>query len=580
MIVLSIKLLHYFIRVVYMGFRLICFVGFLNLGILRKVIEVCFLPFTWSRFRFGWGLDLSSFSLVFIGVVRLITSVVLVFSYSYMNTHYHSLIFIIMLNLFVISIIFVISFNNLLIVILGWDGLGVISFFLIMYYQSPYRIFSGWFTLLINRLGDRFLIITVVLLLYQDLGSSFFSGLVYTNTGLSLVCLILGLITKRAIFPFSPWLPIAMRAPTPISSLVHSSTLVTAGLYLIMRISRLILVDPTVCQFIIWVRLFTTLYAGLRALVETDLKKLVALSTLRHLGFIGISFSRGILMLSYFHLLSHALFKRLIFIGVGDWISSGHHYQDSRSLSGGVILTPLSSFVIITSILSLLGIPFIIGFYSKDFVLESLLYSSYSSAYLVIVYLNVFLTFNYTLRVVGYSLTPVYSPSPFYTVSCLDFTHYFILSNLGLISLVFPYLYLVGLDLKVILSIPLLHVAPICLLVGCLIFFIYNIKTVKSYYLSTGTNILVIWSISYMLSMGLLYSSLVRLLYLTFSRRINKFVELGALSQLSQLVFVASVSHLSSNFIKFSIVFLPLLRVIILLFLLWVFTVGKLSFES
>lgn len=130
--------------------------------------------------------------------------------------------------------------------------------------------------------------------------------------------LLLGLITKRAIFPFSPWLPVAIRAPTPISALVHSSTLVTAGLYLIIRFESFIFLNSPLITLFLILSLFTSLYAGICSVFESDLKKLVALSTLSHLGFIGIALGIGCTSLAFFHLLVHALFKSLLFIGVGD----------------------------------------------------------------------------------------------------------------------------------------------------------------------------------------------------------------------------------------------------------------------
>ena len=130
--------------------------------------------------------------------------------------------------------------------------------------------------------------------------------------------LCLGLMTKRAIFPFSPWLPVAMRAPTPISALVHSSTLVTSGLYLLIQFEGLLFSQPSLSLLFLVASLFTRLYAGVRSIFESDLKKLVALSTLSHLGFIGMALASGSPNLAFFHLLVHALFKSLLFMGVGD----------------------------------------------------------------------------------------------------------------------------------------------------------------------------------------------------------------------------------------------------------------------
>ena len=140
--------------------------------------------------------------------------------------------------------------------------------------------------------------------------------------------LVLTFMTKRAIYPFSPWLPIAIAAPTPISALVHSSTLVTAGLYFIMRYRYVLYSSPQVMKYLFIASLFTSFYAGINTMFEVDLKKLIALSTLSHLGFIGIAFSIGLLYLRFFHLLVHALFKSLLFMTIGDIMINLNHSQD------------------------------------------------------------------------------------------------------------------------------------------------------------------------------------------------------------------------------------------------------------
>ena len=169
-----------------------------------------------------------------------------------------------------------------------------------------------------------------------------------------------------------------MAAPTPISALVHSSTLVTAGLYLIMRYSYLLYRSPEVIKYLFIASIFTSFYAGINTIFEVDLKKLIALSTLSHLGFIGIAFSIGLLYLSFFHLLVHALFKSLLFITIGDIIINLNHAQDARYLSGGYYITPFSVILINVSLVNLLGIPSLRGFFSKDLVLETIAYSNSS----------------------------------------------------------------------------------------------------------------------------------------------------------------------------------------------------------
>jgi NADH-ubiquinone oxidoreductase chain 5 len=195
---------------------------------------------------------------------------------------------------------------------------------------------------------------------------------------LVVMILVLTFMTKRALYPFSPWLPMAMAAPTPISALVHSSTLVTAGLYLMIRFSYLLYSSPDIIKYLFVARIFTSFYAGINTIFEVDLKKLIALSTLSHLGFIGMAFSIGMLYLRFFHLLVHALFKSLLFMTIGDIMINLNHAQDARYLSGGYFITPFSVFLIRVSLLNLLGLPSLSGFFSKDLVLETMSYSNAS----------------------------------------------------------------------------------------------------------------------------------------------------------------------------------------------------------
>ena len=232
----------------------------------------------------------------------------------------------------------------------------------------------------------------------------------------SYVCLFLAtaLITKSAIFPFSSWLPLAMSAPTPISALVHSSTLVTAGLYLLIRFSYYFYSCPVLIRAFTYLCIFTSLYAGLNTIFEIDIKKLIALSTLSHLGFIGIAFSVGLIYLRFFHLLAHALFKSLLFMSIGDVITNLSHSQDIRFLSKGATLTPFSSTTISISIVNLLGLPIVRGFFSKDLVLEAINYTHSSVFVVVVMYINVFFTYFYSYKLLSYSFQSVKTSSSFF----------------------------------------------------------------------------------------------------------------------------------------------------------------------
>lgn len=322
---------------------------------------------------------------------------------------------------------------------LGWDGLGLVSFFLIVFYQNQSSITSGLFTLIINRIGDCFFLITIILFFYTsfDLTCSHY----HVPRLLSISILLITFITKRAIFPFSPWLPLAIAAPTPISALVHSSTLVTAGLFLIMRFSYILYSSFFICKFLLIVRVYTSFYAGINTLYEKDLKKLIALSTLSHLGFIGIAFSVGLTYLAFFHLLTHALFKSLLFMAIGDIIINLNHSQDIRYLSTGILITPFSCLIMYVSLINLLGIPNIRGYFSKDLVLEIINYSRSSAILTFLVFCNVAFTYYYTYQLFFYSFQSS-KINPYQLFHSPMTLHSSLLLLLAIFSVVFGFFYI------------------------------------------------------------------------------------------------------------------------------------------
>jgi NADH-ubiquinone oxidoreductase chain 5 len=292
-----------------------------------------------------------------------------------------------------------------------------------------------------NRIGDGFFL--VCLSFMAILMPDFYAVNSFLPQSYMLpLLLILTFMTKRALYPFSSWLPMAMAAPTPISALVHSSTLVTSGLYLIIRFSYILYSFPALIKLLLIVRLFTSFYAGLNTIFELDLKKLIALSTLSHLGFIGMAFSSGLLSFSFFHLLAHALFKSLLFMCIGDIIINLSHSQDIRYLSSGVFYTPFSVLTIYVSILNLLGIPSISGFFSKDLVLESFHHSGAGVLAIFLLYLNVFFTYFYTFQLFYYSFSSN-KLTPFFMFHSSLKLHRVLIFLLGLLSTVFGRFFLI-----------------------------------------------------------------------------------------------------------------------------------------
>ena len=424
-------------------FLFIFFIVFFMLSIYISFInQSFFLSFSlfsmWNNdIKFSIYIDyISSW---FSSVVLFISCVVIIYSYFYMSPYSKSVYFLWLTNLFIASMLFVINFSNLFFIILGWDGLGLISFFLIVYYQNQSSITSGIFTLLMNRLGDRFFLVTITLLFYyySDLFSFRSNLLPFMGT----LFLLLTFITKRAIYPFSPWLPLAIAAPTPISALVHSSTLVTSGLFLIIRFSYIFYNSYFFIKLLLIFRMFTSFYAGINSIVEKDLKKLIALSTLRHLGFIGMAFSSGLLNLAFFHLLTHALFKSLLFISIGDIMINLNHSQDIRYLSSGMLYTPMSCIVMYVSLLNLLGLPSLRGYFSKDLVLEIINYSGSSVFVIFILFMNVFFTYYYTYQLFFYSFR-TNKVFPYQLFNSPSIFHSFLLLLLSLMTLVFRYFFI------------------------------------------------------------------------------------------------------------------------------------------
>ena len=287
---------------------------------------------------------------------------------------------------------------NLIRLLLGWDGLGVTSYLLVCYYIREKRFNARILTALTNRVGD----VGILLCIGLWVGSGMFNyGLVRgaslngLTTSLSLI--IIAAITKRAQIPFSAWLPAAMAAPTPVSALVHSSTLVTAGVYLLIRINYLIL-ERGWNKAILALGLLTILMAGAAAVLELDIKKIIALSTLRQLGVIFFSLGAGQPFIAFFHLISHAYFKAMLFIAAGAIIHRVKDYQDLRKIGRASRNLPRLAAICLVRNLSLCGFPFLSGFYSKDLILERFTTSGPGLALFILCLLATALTVIYRVR--------------------------------------------------------------------------------------------------------------------------------------------------------------------------------------
>lgn len=341
-------------------------------------------------------------SVLFISLVILISRLVILYSYGYIGGDFNKYIFIYILLMFVVSILLMIVSLNLFRILLGWDGLGLVSYCLVIYYQSENRNRAGIITVLTNRIGDIGLIFRLLFL------TNFYSWGIMEFNIIDNKILIVGIIimvaavTKRAQIPFSVWLPAAMAAPTPVSSLVHSSTLVTAGVYLIIRFNEFF-VERILREILLFISVLTIFVSGLSALFEIDLKKIIAFSTLRQLGVIILILSLGIYDLAFFHLLSHAVFKAILFLRAGRVIHGIIGYQDIRILGIISLVSPFISYIMVLSRLSLRGVLFLSGFYSKDIILEYIYLYNINWTMLLLIFISTIFTVLYSLRLVYYS---------------------------------------------------------------------------------------------------------------------------------------------------------------------------------
>ena len=262
-----------------------------------------------SGTEFSFVIILDKIRVRFRIVVTLISGRVFIFAHKYIEEDPFSNRFIIILLLFVISINLLIFSGSIFFLLVGWDGLGITSFALIIYYERKESQLAGFQTLLINRLGD----VIIVLSIFFFVSAGQFSFLrirdkMFYSSGVVLIFCVAAL-TKRAQFPFSSWLPAAMAAPTPVRALVHSSTLVTAGIFLILRLSYNLPLSQGICSLLLLCGSVTCLLGGWAATYENDIKKIIALSTLRQLGIMVFRLGINLPALSLFHLYTHALFK-------------------------------------------------------------------------------------------------------------------------------------------------------------------------------------------------------------------------------------------------------------------------------
>nr|YP_010582877.1 NADH dehydrogenase subunit 5 [Uzeldikra longiprocessa]UGN61297.1 NADH dehydrogenase subunit 5 [Uzeldikra longiprocessa] len=439
-------------------------------------------------------------SLLFISIVMFISSLVILYSVDYMGVcNYSSNRFLFLVVMFVLSMILMLISPNLVSILLGWDGLGLVSYCLVIYYNSVKSYLAGMITCLINRLGDIGLLISIAWITSFGSWHFMFYSFMYDNFIIYMV--IISSFTKSAQIPFSIWLPAAMAAPTPVSALVHSSTLVTAGVYLLIRFFNYFVLYNYIFLFLSVMTMFMSSFC---ANYEFDLKKIIALSTLSQLGLMMSSLFMGLINLSFFHLLTHAMFKSLLFLCAGIFIYYMNDNQDVRYMGSVCSFMPFTTSSFNISSMALCGIPFLSGFYSKDLIIEFSSFYLMNIFYFIIFYVSLGLTCCYSIRLFYYSM--LYD-CKFNFLICIYEDYNFMKLSIYILTLCSVFfgcslLWMISIDLNFIF-LPFFNKILSMLMVMLGMFLGYQLFDFKSYLMSTYyyffTNMWFLFSYSYYL---------------------------------------------------------------------------------
>nr|QJQ34969.1 NADH dehydrogenase subunit 5 [Fusarium redolens] len=390
---------------------ILAIISFFEVGFNNNPVSINL--FKWldnESFNMVWNFQFDSLTVSMLIPVLIISSLVHFYSIGYMSHDPHNQRFFSYLSLFTFMMIILVTGNNYLVMFVGWEGVGVCSYLLVSFWFT--RIAANQSSLsafLTNRVGDAFLMIGMFILLWT-LGtldySTVFSLAPYINENITTIigiCLLIGAMAKSSQVGLHIWLPMAMEGPTPVSALIHAATMVTAGVYLLIRSSPLIEYSAVVLAICLWLGATTTVFSSLIGLFQQDIKKIIAYSTMSQLGMMVIAIGLSSYNVAIFHLINHAFYKGLLFLGAGAVIHAVVDNQDLRKYGGLISFLPLTYSVILIASLSLVAFPFMTGFYSKDFILESA-YGQYHFSSIDV----------YVIAVIGAIFTTLYSVKVIY----------------------------------------------------------------------------------------------------------------------------------------------------------------------
>jgi NADH-quinone oxidoreductase subunit L len=328
-------------------------------------------------------------------VVTFVSLMVHIYTIGYMEEDEGYNRFFAYISLFTFSMLMLVMSNNLLQLFFGWEAVGLVSYLLIgFWFNKPTAIFANMKAFLVNRVGDFGFILGIGLIVAfsgtlnyaevfakaEELSTLSFPGTQWMLITVICICLFIGAMGKSAQFPLHVWLPDSMEGPTPISALIHAATMVTAGIFMVARMSPLFELSDTALNFIMTIGAITALFMGFLGIIQNDIKRVVAYSTLSQLGYMTVALGASAYSVAVFHLMTHAFFKALLFLGAGSVIMGVHHNQDIRWMGGLRKYMPITWITSLLGSLALIGTPLFAGFYSKDSIIEAVLESHLPAA--------------------------------------------------------------------------------------------------------------------------------------------------------------------------------------------------------
>jgi NADH-quinone oxidoreductase subunit L len=361
------------------------------------------------------GFLIDGLSAMMMCVVTFVSLMVHIYTIGYMEEDPGYQRFFSYISLFTFSMLMLVMSNNFLQLFFGWEAVGLVSYLLIgFWFTKPTAVFANMKAFLVNRVGDFGFILGIGLIVAYagtlnyteafakggELAKLNFPGTEWMLITVTCICLFIGAMGKSAQFPLHVWLPDSMEGPTPISALIHAATMVTAGIFMVARMSPLFELSDTALSFILVIGSITALFMGFLGIIQNDIKRVVAYSTLSQLGYMTIALGASAYSVAVFHLMTHAFFKALLFLAAGSVIIGMHHDQDIRNMGGLRKYMPITWITSLLGSLALIGTPLFSGFYSKDSIIEALHASSLPAAHWAYwaAIIGVFVTAFYSFR--------------------------------------------------------------------------------------------------------------------------------------------------------------------------------------